>query len=108
MRLDLSGSSPTVKYVYDHYKEFNYPSIDCLLESVADIYGRRALGVILTGMGKDGAMGLRKIKEAGGLTIAQDESSSVVYGMPKAAFESGAASYQIALSEIPNFIISAL
>jgi two-component system, chemotaxis family, protein-glutamate methylesterase/glutaminase len=108
MRVELSGSSPTVKYVYDHYKEFNSPSIDCLFESVADLYGRRSVGVILTGMGRDGAVGLRKIKGAGGLTIAQDEFSSVVFGMPKIAFESGAACHQIALSEIPNFIISAL
>ena len=108
MRIDLSGSSPSVKYVPDHYKEFNRPSIDCLFESVADIYGSRAIGVILTGMGKDGTMGLQKIKEAGGLTLAQDEASSVVYGMPKVAFETGAAKYQIPLTEIPNFIISAL
>ena len=108
MRIDLSGSSPSVKYVQDHYKEFNHPSIDCLLESVADIYGSRAIGVILTGMGKDGAEGLNKIKEAGGLTLTQDEPSCVVYGMPKVAFETGAARHQITLSEIPNFIISAL
>jgi two-component system, chemotaxis family, protein-glutamate methylesterase/glutaminase len=108
MRIDLSGSSPTVKYVNDHYKEFNHPSIDCLMESVAAIYGSRAIGVILTGMGKDGTQGLNKINEAGGLTLTQDEGSCVVYGMPKVAFETGAAKYQIPLNEIPNFIISAL
>jgi two-component system, chemotaxis family, protein-glutamate methylesterase/glutaminase len=108
MRIDLSDSSPAALYVTESYKEYNSPSIDCLFESVAATYGSRAIGVILTGMGKDGASGLAKIKNAGGLTIAQDENSSVVYGMPKVAFESGAASHQIALSEIPNFIISAL
>jgi two-component system, chemotaxis family, protein-glutamate methylesterase/glutaminase len=108
MRIDFSGSSPVAKYVYDQYKEFNHPSIDCLFESVANIYGKRAVGVILTGMGKDGTLGLNKIREAGGLTLTQDELSSVVYGMPKVAFESGAAKHQIPLTEIPNFIISAL
>jgi two-component system, chemotaxis family, protein-glutamate methylesterase/glutaminase len=108
MRIDLSGSSAAVKYVSDQYKEFNYPSIDCVFESVASLYGSRSIGVILTGMGKDGTQGLRKIKETGGLTLSQDELSSVVYGMPKVAFESGAARHQIPLSDIPNFIISAL
>jgi two-component system chemotaxis response regulator CheB len=108
MRLELNGSLPCVKYVDDHYKEFNHPSIDCLFESVASIYGSRAIGAILTGMGRDGAHGLRLIQQAGGLTLSQDRDSSVVYGMPRVAFESGAAMHQIALSEIPNFIISAL
>lgn len=108
MRIDFSGSSPVAKYVFDQYKEFNHPSIDCLFESVANIYGSRAIGVILTGMGKDGTMGLSKIREAGGLTLTQDELSSVVYGMPKVAFESGAAMHQIPLTDIPNFIITAL
>jgi two-component system, chemotaxis family, protein-glutamate methylesterase/glutaminase len=108
MRLDPGGSCPTVQYVSDSYKEYNNPSIDCLFESIAKIFGNRAIGVILTGMGKDGMMGLSKIKEAGGLTLAQDELTSVVYGMPKAAFDSGAAMHQIPLAEIPNFIISAL
>jgi two-component system, chemotaxis family, protein-glutamate methylesterase/glutaminase len=107
MKIDFSGSCPTVKYVSDQYKLFNRPSIDCLFESVAAVYGR-AIGVVLTGMGKDGTMGLNKIREAGGLTIAQDEFSSTVYGMPKSAFESGAALHQIPLSDIPNFITSAL
>ncbi len=108
MRINLSGSGPRAEYVYDQYKEFNHPSIDCLFESVANIYGKRAIGVILTGMGKDGTHGLSKIKEAGGLTLAQDEHSSIVYGMPKSAIESGAAMQQVPLTEIPNFIISAL
>lgn len=108
LRISLSSSSPTAEYVYDSYKEFNHPSIDCVFESVATLYGKRAIGVVLTGMGKDGTQGLAKIKEAGGLTLAQDENSSVVYGMPKAAIESGAAQQQLPLREIPNFIISAL
>jgi two-component system, chemotaxis family, protein-glutamate methylesterase/glutaminase len=97
-----------VSYVKEVYKEFNKPSIDCLFESVADVYGEKAIGVILTGMGKDGAKGLLKIKNSGGFTIAQDENSSIVYGMPKAAFDSGATKHQVPLNEIPNFIVSSL
>jgi two-component system, chemotaxis family, protein-glutamate methylesterase/glutaminase len=103
-----SGSVAVVEYVSDVYKEFNQPSIDCLFESVADVYSKRSLAVVLTGMGKDGTQGLHKIKDRGGFTIAQDENSSVVYGMPRVAFETGAARHQIPLREIPNFIISAL
>lgn len=102
------GGSPSVQFVGDQYKEFNCPSIDCLMESVADVYGKRAIAVVLTGMGRDGTLGMQQIRQAGGLTITQDEKTSVVYGMPKSAFESGAATHQIALKEIPNFIVSAL
>lgn len=108
LRISLSGSGPIAQHVGESYKEFNHPSVDCLFESAAAVYGHRVIGVVLTGMGKDGTEGLKKIKEAGGLTVTQDELSSVVYGMPRVAFESGAARHQLSLKEIPNFIISAL
>jgi two-component system chemotaxis response regulator CheB len=109
IRLDKSsGPIPVVRYTQDRFREYNYPSIDSIFGSIADIYGKRAVAVILTGMGKDGTEGLLKIQRSGGITISQDAASSVVYGMPKAAYESGAARYQIPLNEIPNFIISAL
>lgn len=69
------------------------PSVDVLFESVAAHIRRRSVGIVMTGMGNDGARGLRLMREAGALTVAQDEHSSVVYGMPRAAVESGAAEH---------------
>lgn len=99
---------PMFTFTEKKYAEFNYPSIDCLFESVAETYMNAGIGIILTGMGKDGTLGLQKIKEKGGYTIAQDEGSSVVYGMPKAAYESGAVLQVVNLKQIPGFIVSCL
>lgn len=76
------------------------PSVDVLFQSVAETVGRRALGIILTGMGGDGAKGLLAMRQAGARTIGQDESSCVVYGMPKVAYEMGAVEYQEKLPDI--------
>ncbi len=76
------------------------PSIDALFESVAQDYGAAAAGCLLTGMGRDGAVGLLKIRQAGGATIAQDETTSVVYGMPREAVSLGAANQVLRLEEI--------
>ncbi len=75
------------------------PSIDRLFRSLAP-FGKRAVGVILTGMGRDGVAGLKAMREAGALTIAQDSATSVVYGMPRAATEAGAAKLELPLSRI--------
>ncbi len=82
------------------------PSGDRLLESMARAWGPRAGGVVLTGMGQDGAQGLLAIRKAGGATLAQDKESSVVFGMPRAALELGAAEQALPLSAIPSALRS--
>lgn len=81
------------------------PSVDVLFQSVAEVYGRRAAGVILTGMGRDGAQGLLAMRNAGAGTIGQDEASCVVYGMPKCAFEIGAVERQLPLGAIGSAVL---
>jgi two-component system chemotaxis response regulator CheB len=76
------------------------PSVDVLFESVAAEYGGSAAACLLTGMGRDGAAGLLKIREAGGMTIAQDEATSVIYGMPREAATLGAAQHVLGLGDI--------
>jgi two-component system chemotaxis response regulator CheB len=78
------------------------PSVDVLFESVASAFGNHSLAVIMTGMGRDGAYEIGSIRRKGGITVGQDESTSVVYGMPKVAFELGHVQHQIALHEIAS------
>ncbi len=80
------------------------PSVDVLFDSVAKVAKGKAIGVILTGMGRDGAEGLLNMKKQGAYTIGQDEASCVVYGMPMVAYEIGAVSKQLPLSDIPREI----
>ncbi|MBI5893043.1 MAG: chemotaxis response regulator protein-glutamate methylesterase [Deltaproteobacteria bacterium] len=91
------GDGPMVNYVR--------PSVDVLFRSVAKYAGKNAVGVILTGMGEDGARGLLEMKEAGAHTVAQDEASSIVFGMPKKAIEMGAADKVVPLDEMSKTII---
>ncbi len=77
------------------------PSVDALFDSVADACGPRAVGVIMTGMGADGAVGLQKMRRAGAWTIAQDEETSLVFGMPKEAIKADAADHVVGLNNIP-------
>jgi two-component system chemotaxis response regulator CheB len=82
------------------------PSVDVLFRSVANAAGADALGIILTGMGNDGAQGLLEMKNAGAETIAQDEASCVVFGMPKEAIACGAVDLILPLSKIPAKILT--
>lgn len=84
------------------------PCCDVLLESVAESYGSNAIGVILTGMGNDGAQGMLSIREAGGVTIAQDESTSTIFGMPKAAIEKGCINTVLPLDKISAELVKRL
>jgi two-component system chemotaxis response regulator CheB len=80
------------------------PSIDVLFHSVAKVAGRHAVGVILTGLGADGAEGMRALRNAGACTLAQDERTSVVFGMPKEAISRGAVEEVVPLPEIGTAI----
>lgn len=84
------------------------PSADVTMRSVAEGYGTGSIGVILTGMGSDGTEGLKAIKERGGIAIAQDKATSVIYGMPRAAVKSGCVDKVLPLDEIPEEIVRIL
>ena len=84
------------------------PSADVLFFTVAELVGDAALGVILTGMGADGAKGLFAMRRAGAMTFGQDEASCVVYGMPRAAFELGAVERQLPLAMMSGAITQAV
>ena len=83
------------------------PSVDVLFRSAARVCGKSAVGAILTGMGKDGAEGLLELRQAGAVTFGQDEASSLIYGMPRAAFERGAVMQQCSLSHMADAILDA-
>lgn len=84
------------------------PSVDVMFSSVAKSAGRKAIGVLLTGMGSDGANGLLEMRKAGAETIGQDAASCIVYGMPKVAYDIGAVKYQVPLSDVANKIYTLL
>lgn len=97
--VELSGAEPVNRH---------RPSVDVLFNSAARVVGHNAIAVILTGMGKDGAAGMLAMREAGASTIAQDEASCVVYGMPKAAVELGAAKQIVPLNDIAAALLRQL
>lgn len=84
------------------------PSVDVMFQSVADAVASNALAVILTGMGKDGAVGIRSIAEQGGFTMAQDEASSLIFGMPQEAIKTGCVKKIVALDEVSKRLIDVL
>jgi len=81
------------------------PSADVLFRSVAENFGRRSIGVIMTGMGSDGAQGLKELRDSGGFTIAQDEATSAIFGMPRAAIDIDAADIVVPLTSIADEIL---
>jgi chemotaxis response regulator CheB len=89
-------------------RQFHVPGIDASFETVADAIGAEAIGVVLTGMGRDGAAGLKAMRDRGAVTIGQDEATSAVYGMPAAAWAAGAVEHQLALPEIAPLILALL
>jgi two-component system chemotaxis response regulator CheB len=84
------------------------PSADVLMASVAEVYGQRAVGVVLTGMGSDGTEGLRAIRQAGGRTLAESEETCVIYGMPKAAYDAGVVDRAVPLERVAGEILAAV
>jgi len=105
MRLRKRGGVYSVECFSGEKVNGHCPSVDVLFNSVAAEAGSNAVGVILTGMGTDGAKGLLNIRRSGGHTIGQDQASSIVYGMPQAAYNAGAVEVQASLQSIPREIL---
>jgi two-component system chemotaxis response regulator CheB len=107
MGLKKNGKDVTVEFVKDT-KYIYRPSVDLLMFSTAQVYDSSAIGVILTGMGNDGLVGLRELKRKNGLVIAQDEETCVVYGMPKAVVNANIADAVLPIDKISEEIIRVL
>lgn len=105
MRLKRGGAYYYVEVVDGAPVNRHCPSVDVLFHSVAKVAGKNATGIILTGMGDDGARGLKEMLDAGAYTLAQDEASCVVFGMPKEAIKLGAAKNILPLSDMPLAIL---
>ncbi|RMF77753.1 MAG: chemotaxis protein CheB, partial [Planctomycetota bacterium] len=84
------------------------PSVDVMFSSLAKVCGPRCVGVVMTGMGSDGAQGTRDLHQAGAWTVAQDAETSLVYGMPKVAAETGCVDHVVPLGRIPHTIAKLL
>jgi len=108
MIVDKNGSNFRVKLSDAPKVHYQRPAVDVLFNSMAKNVGKNSIGVILTGMGKDGAEGLLRMKKAGALTIAQDKESSAVWGMPREAVRIGASDLIVPLSNMVNAIIKML
>jgi two-component system, chemotaxis family, protein-glutamate methylesterase/glutaminase len=102
----LINSDGTLSLSQSELVHFLRPSADLLFESVAASYRQRAIAVVLTGTGSDGAMGVQAIKKMGGTVIAQDEGSAEFFGMPGAAIHSGSVDFVLPLDEIPAALVT--
>lgn len=105
MLLRRSGAQYRVEIKDGPLVSRHRPSVDVLFRSTAQSAGKNAIGIIMTGMGDDGARGLKELHDTGALTVAQDENSCVVYGMPKEAVKLGATDGEVTLMSIPDLII---
>lgn len=101
----VNPSAPCCRLIEREPVNGHRPSVDVLFESVAELAGRNAVGAILTGMGRDGASGLLKMRNAGARTLGQNEKTCVVYGMPRVAHEIGAVEAQLPLDSIGEEIL---
>jgi two-component system, chemotaxis family, protein-glutamate methylesterase/glutaminase len=108
MRVETSAGDHVIRVFQSEKVNGHKPSIDVLFNSVAEVYGKNTVGVIMTGMGRDGAEGLLKIRNKGAFTVAQNEETSVVYGMNRVAVLLGAAADVVPLVDIPKKIIEHL
>lgn len=108
MRLARSGANYIVELDASEPVNRHRPSVDVLFNSAAKMAGKNAIGVILTGMGKDGAAGLLAMRQAGARTLAQDEASCVVFGMPREAIAMGAAEEVVSLNEMSSRVLARL
>lgn len=108
MRVRRLSDSRAIIFLDAHPEDYlHVPSIDVLMTSVAEAFGNLALGVIMTGMGSDGAAGMQAIYRQGGITIGQNEATCTVYGMPRACVELGILSRVVPLTQIPGQILQA-
>jgi two-component system chemotaxis response regulator CheB len=108
LRIESSGGAFRCKLDQADAVSGHRPSVDALFGSVAEAAGAMGLGVILTGMGRDGALGLKRMREAGAYTLGQSKASALVYGMPRVAFEEGAVTEQAPLEAIAGRLAAAL
>src|SRR5262245_35968310 len=102
----LANPDGTLSLTQSELVHFVRPSADLLFESVAAAFRERAIAVVLTGSGRDGAMGVVAVKKMGGTVIAQDEASSEFFAMPSAAIETGRVDFVLPLDEIPGALVS--
>jgi two-component system chemotaxis response regulator CheB len=108
MKVEVRGGAPTIRLDDQPEDSLHRPSADVLMSSVAKAFGKRAVGVVLTGMGSDGTLGLRDIRKAGGRTLAESEESCIIYGMPKAAIEAGVVDRVAPLPRMADEILAAV
>ena len=107
MSVIKSGGSYKIQLKGEDKVSGHCPSCDVLFNSVSELFSNNAVGVILTGMGDDGTRGLKKMHDRGAYVIGQEESSCVVYGMPKAAYTAGAVDIELHIKDIHKAILKA-